>query len=805
MESLNHFGLAGLRRPPFFFHRRTCFSPSFSKTSPCLRPNGFSSAAVVCCSSKWADRLLGDFHFTATAAVDNPSASFPDPSLLSLLPPPLPSAERSFPLPIDFYQVLGAETHLLGDGIRRAYEARVSKPPQYGYSQDALIGRRQILQAAYDTLSDPRSRGEYNRGLVEDPDSTITLYVPWDKVPGALCVLQEAGETELVLRVGKSLLLERLPKSIKQDVVLAMVLAYVDVSRDAMAQSPPDFVSCCEVLERGLKLLQEEGASNLAPDLLAQIDETLEEITPRCVLELLALPLDPKHRIKREEGLFGVRNILWAVGKGGAAAIGGGFTREAFMNEAYIRMTVAEQVDLFAARPSNLPAEDFEVYGFALALVAQAFIAKKPHLISTGDSLFQQLQQTLLVPLGTFSEYAANAECEIPFALERGLCSLLLGKVDECQMWLGIDSENSPNRDPAIMEFIMDNNGIDKDTGFLPGLCKLLETWLREVVFPRSRDARDINFRLGDYYDDPMVLKYLERLEGGNGSPLAAAAAIVKIGAEEATAALGSVKSSVLHALRKVFPVTHVEERLTCEEYKSGTDIVSELDIKEIVAIDDQDKLGFQAKFSSKSDPEDPIEQDWTKEIKNSVMKIVSAGMMVGLLTVVGIKFLPGRNSFHSTTKEIGSAMTANSANSAKIDENLVEEVPKMDAKLAETIVHKWQNVKSRALGPDHSLEELPEILEGRMLKIWTDRAVEIAQHGWCWEYNLLGVTIDSVTVSLDGCRAMVEATIEEVSQLTDGAHPEHNDSCSATYSTRYEMIYSKSGWKITEGAVLQS
>lgn len=89
---------------------------------------------------------------------------------------------------------------------------------------------------------------------------------------------------------------------------------------------------------------QEEGASNLAPDLLAQIDETLEEITPRCVLELLALPLDSDHRIKREEGLHGVRNILWSVGRGGAAAIGGGFTRESFMNETYIRMTAAEQV-----------------------------------------------------------------------------------------------------------------------------------------------------------------------------------------------------------------------------------------------------------------------------------------------------------------------------------------------------------------------------------------------------------------------------------------------------------------------------
>ncbi|KAG6487830.1 hypothetical protein ZIOFF_056566 [Zingiber officinale] len=92
-------------------------------------------------------------------------------------------------------------------------------------------------------------------------------------------------------------------------------------------------------------------------------------------------------------------------------------------------------------------------------------------------------------------------------------------------------------------------------------------------------------------------------------------------------------------------------------------------------------------------------------------------------------------------------------------------------------------------------------ILDGRMLKIWTDRAVEIKQHGWFWEYSLLGVTIDGITVSLNGCLSTVEATIEESAKLTDDAHPEYNDSCSTTYTTRYEMTYTKSGWKITEEA----
>lgn len=97
------------------------------------------------------------------------------------------------------------------------------------------------------------------------------------------------------------------------------------------------------------------------------------------------------------------------------------------------------------------------------------------------------------------------------------------------------------------------------------------------------------------------------------------------------------------------------------------------------------------------------------------------------------------------------------------------------------------------------------QVLDGEMLKIWTDRATEIAQLNWSYDYNLLNLSIDSVTVSLDGQRAVVEATLEELAQLTDVLHPEHDASNSRTYTTRYEMSCSSSGWKITEGAVLQS
>jgi hypothetical protein len=298
--------------------------------------------------------------------------------------------------------------------------------------------------------------------------------------------------------------------------------------------------------------------------LLSQIDETLEEITPRCVLELLALPLDGEHQNKRQEGLRGVRNILWSVGRGGIATVGGGFSREAYMN----------------------------------------------------------------------------------LALERALCSLLVGDITNCRIWLAIDNESSPHRDPNVVEFIVNNSSIDQENDLLPGLCKLLETWLVSEVFPRSRDTRGMQFRLGDYYDDPKVLSYLEMMEGGGASHLAAAAAIAKLGAQ-ATAALGTVKSSALQAFNKIFPLIEQLDLSAMENPDSGLE-------------------GSLEKFGQKNVMGFDI-----NDSKNAALKIVSAGALFGLLTVIGLKYLPRKRVLPAIRSEHEVVAVANAVNSVDGKETL--------------------------------------------------------------------------------------------------------------------------------------
>jgi hypothetical protein len=321
------------------------------------------------------------------------------------------------------------------------------------------------------------------------------------------------------------------------------------------------------------------------------------------------------------------------------------------------------KVELFVATPSNIPAESFEAYGVALALVAQAFVGKKLHLIQDADNLFHQLQQTKVTNMRNAPSVYTPMEMEkreVDFALERGLCALLVGELDRCRSWLGLDSDSSPYRNPAIIDFIMENAKGDEDSD-LPGLCKLLETWLMEVVFPRFRDTKDISFKLGDYYDDPTVLRYLERLEGAGRSPLAAAAAIAKIGAE-ATAVIGHVQASAIKALKRVFPVGSKDKILTHQE-NGEKDHSSLSENEDPLILSDHDTSVDVEVSGIKNTAEINDGKSITDEIKNASVNIMCAGVVIGLITLAGLKFLPARNGSPILRKMSDSTMVSNTIN----------------------------------------------------------------------------------------------------------------------------------------------
>lgn len=255
--------------------------------------------------------------------------------------------------------------------------------------------------------------------------------------------------------------------------------------------------------------------------------------------------------------------------------------------------------------------------------MAQGVAFRKPHLIARADTLLSQLQDPNVGPSD-----------EIEFSLESGMCALLMGDLEKCHRWLGLDSDLSPHRDQEVINFIMDvssshSNGEDDAVDLLPGLCKLLETWLVQVVFPRSRDTQEVDFKLRDYYDDPVVLQYLESTGGSAGSHLTAVAlAAVAVGAT-------AVKSGTLTAFQKVFPGI-------MKQFDGSSGITKNID-------------GSHEKNSEESEDLIGKKIDLGIYMKDTMIMLTSAGVAVFVLAALGLRFLSGKRHVYPSG-DIGAA-----------------------------------------------------------------------------------------------------------------------------------------------------
>lgn len=301
---------------------------------------------------------------------------------------------------------------------------------------------------------------------------------------------------------------------------------------------------------------------------------------------------------------------------------------------------LAFQVALFTATPNYIPANSSEVYAVALAHVAEGFVSKTPRLIQEADALFLQLQQK--------NGSLTDSEPQLEFTFERGICALLIGEVVDCRTWLGLEDENSPLRDPSVVEYVYSYSEEGEETDSLPGLCKLLEGWLTEMVLPRFRDTESLHVKLNDYFDDPSVLSYLEGLEKGNGSHMAAAAAIVRIGAG-AGAALKAT-------LKRVFPMGgHHEGLITSADLEN----LPRRDFQQFVTHQgtdgdarDPSSSSVKTVFEGENWEDGVVEQedrnvsskDWKSTNSGSIrggIQIACSGLIFGALVMAGLRYHP--------------------------------------------------------------------------------------------------------------------------------------------------------------------
>jgi len=688
--------------------------------------------------------------------------------------------DGTVPLPLSYYQVLNMPaTRVTPNSIPRAAVAAVEAELPSGYSNRMLEARLSLIDEAAMVLKDEDARKQHDMDI---RDGILTPIEP-ERAAAALCLLQEAGEYESVLEFGDVVGNCRGGRQHRKDVALTMALAFCEIGHMSLVSNPPRIVEGCDLLELGSETLARAGGKSFAPDVRRNIELTFHDMAPGYVLELLSLPLE--NIAERALGLRALRSLLWT--KDVAQQLE---QRAAFMEQANELLTSQEQVSLFVDAPDYVPADTDEVYKSALAHVVAGLIQRKPMLIIDADEIFLQLQVA--------ADRSGDGMADV--GVERAVCQLLLGRVDDAAQTLGLSDGTA---DPALEQYVRDRS---QGGDLIEGMCAMADQWIHDVAFPLFRDgAGVVPPSLEDWFDAPNVQGFVTRLQSFS--------ALVRI--QGALEAGKRVVVDSIESITSAFARTPQVLEFGVSDAQRKAIVVAKLGVIGAAAYAASGGRGLSGVILPKIDPLAPI-----RAAGSAVVFAGSSLSKVRLPTIPAPKFdvkLPkiapasASKAPASASKAPASAPKAPaSAPKARMAPTPAPVRPPpavvMDASVAEKIVRKWQTAKAQALGASHNTRQLGSILEGPMLQQWLTRAEDVASHGWAWEYQLNALTIDNVAVAGED-RVFIETTLTEVAVLKDKSRNEPDDVYESTYRAKYELKRCESGginnWKIVGGSVV--
>ncbi|MBV8883322.1 MAG: J domain-containing protein, partial [Chroococcidiopsidaceae cyanobacterium CP_BM_RX_35] len=431
-------------------------------------------------------------------------------------------------IPLDYYRILGLPVQASHEQLQQAYLDRTVQLPRREYSEAAVAARKQLLETAYAVLSDPKQRAYYDTSYLTHTYSseaqsptggkitghserlavavaphTSGIEIPDEQLVGALLILQELGEYELVLQLGRPYLISsispeagvrNIPAQVQSDIVLTAALAYLELGREQWQQGKYEHAAVS--LEAGQELL---SRAELFPQIQAEIQADLCKLRPYRILELLAQPeenvTERRLGLQLLEKLLQVRGGIDGTGEDGSGLSMDDFLR--FIQQLRSHLTLAEQQNLFEPyQRSSAVTAYLVVYG----LIAQGFAQRLPASIARA--------KLLLLRLGKHQD----------LHLEQAVCALLLGQTQQANNAIELSHEYE------TLAFIREHSQGSPD--LLPGLCLYSERWLQTEVFPHFRDLAQQQASLKDYFADEQVQSYLEALPIETETTLTASSAI---------------------------------------------------------------------------------------------------------------------------------------------------------------------------------------------------------------------------------------------------------------------------------------
>ncbi|NEP19458.1 MAG: J domain-containing protein, partial [Leptolyngbya sp. SIO4C1] len=119
-------------------------------------------------------------------------------------------------IPLDYYRILGLPIQATAEQLEQAYRDRMLQLPRREYSENAIQSRKQLIDEAFAWLSDPIKRKTYDdqflsytsleeakTGAQSEDTYGPSIEIDQQLLTGALLILLELGEYELVIRLGR--------------------------------------------------------------------------------------------------------------------------------------------------------------------------------------------------------------------------------------------------------------------------------------------------------------------------------------------------------------------------------------------------------------------------------------------------------------------------------------------------------------------------------------------------------------------------------------------------------------------------
>lgn len=784
-------------------------------------------------------------------------------------------------VPLDYYRILGLPIQATAEQLQQAYRDRSRQFPRREYSDVAIDLRKQLIDEASAVLSDPEERQIYDASFLaktynesdSDPpvdakqsigsaESTIAGFDPHtpsievepEQLVGALLILQELGEYELVLKLAGPYLgannislkqgLFGDPQLVVPDIVLTVALACLELGREQWQQG--QYQKAATSLETGQELLLRE---ELFPNVRGEIQADLYKLRPYRVLELLALPESKVQ--ERRHGLELLRDML----EQRQGIDGNGDDRSGLNVDDFLRfiqqlrshLTAGEQQELFEAearRPSAVA-----TYLAVYALVARGFANRQPALIRRANLMLTHLGRRQDVHL------------------EQAVCALLLGQTEEASQALELTQEHD------LLEFIRENSQDSPD--LLPGLCLYGERWLQSEVFPYFRDLAQAEASLKDYFADPNCQAYLESLpeataeeanqwlvvpppkspitvglpqpasyrepaltmpslaerlaqsqgatngsvtgsdsdksaeSGGTSSPTPAGRLPSAIRTPRSSDSPISSPPSSLPTARNSQPISP-PVGTTASRPSSGAR-GSRLEDKYRVPV--ASRVGRSAAEERPATSSAVPPRSSGKSTRQKAAGLMLKGLKVERLILVGAVGLVAIWLLLTLVKSI---LFSGKNQQLQISLNQpvipIPEKPQTDPSVnnselnqqrASELIKQWFALKSQALGPQHQFEQLNNILVDPALTRWRETAQLAQQQNWYWEYqhelNIKGIVANET----DPNQASVDVDVTEAGKLYEGGQFARDKN--EQLRVRYELVRDRNGqWRLRNWEVLE-